>query len=369
MHGVAVVERDVAGARLELGAPRRAGVARIDGRAALVPGARQEAKLARLGGGGRQVGRDDQHRAHHRVAAHPAVPVPRDVGEALGHVRVLVDDAHAFLGAALAAVLEGDVGELLEGDDARVARDRAQPRPGPGAGHAAQDLLARRVLAPPRELVALARLAAQLHGLPEEGLDLVGAEDVAHQQVARGAQEVRHVVAVVRERERRFRVERGAVAVREGHVLGVVDRATAEEAAQRRLPLHPQDRLAARAARAPAVEEARRGVELVHHVLPDLVGELDHRVRVVVALHQLDPPVRRAVRPGTALVDPEGEAAQPCGGPGGSCAPSVRQEPRQRLAVVGVEVERGEGRHALSRVPVASIRPRAQVSKTLGVVT
>ena len=91
---------------------------------------------------------------------------------------------------------------------------------------------------------------------------------------------------------------------------GVEDRAAVEHRAQPGLPAHEAHGVAAHAAHAARVEQARRAVEIVHHVRPVLGRDLDHGTRVGVALDHVDAARTRQVGEGLALGQPEGEAAE-----------------------------------------------------------
>ena len=246
------------------------------------------------------------------MTAHPAVAMPGQIAEALAQLRMLPDDRDPFFVAAALRCSRGSSARSLSARIRGIGGERAQPGLGRGARHATQDRFAFRVLPPPGELVARHRLGAQQLGFREEARDLLGGEHAAHEEVAGGSQEMRHVLALVAGGEALRRVQRRAEAVAELRMLRVVDRAAGEHRPQRRLPGEPADGVAAAALRAPAVEQPRRGIQLVDDVLPDLGRELDHGVGPLVARHHVD--VRFAAREvgvGRTVGQPEGEAAEP----------------------------------------------------------
>ena len=271
-----------------------------------------------------------------RVATHAAIAVPREVGEPFLHAGRF----HSTVTPSLSVLRLADTATGARSDRARTRGspcERAQARARRGAQHAAQHRVAVHVTAPPRHLVALACLVAQHVGVFEETGDLVGGEHLAHEHVPAGGEEVADVVgarADVGHGERRGRVQPVQVdAVRVVHGATVVHRA------ERRLPAHEPERVAADDLDPAAVQQAGRGIEVAGQPAPRFVVECDDRLRGVFAHDDLDRVVGRHVGE-RARRRANRERPDLAGVAGGERSVAGDEPPGKDLAMEAIELDR-----------------------------
>ena len=137
---------------------------------------------------------DGEHgrRAVDGVAAHAAVAMPRQVGEALGHVGALPQDRHPVHGLRVVGDFRRQV--LVRGlDDAtdpRVVSQSPQARAAGRSQHTSQHLGPPGVPSPPGGHVARPSLVGQHRGIGQHPGHLIGVEGPADPQVASCSQEV-----------------------------------------------------------------------------------------------------------------------------------------------------------------------------------
>ena len=280
MQHVTEVHGDVAGV----------GVDRDDGLCGFVAGpqrvrraevrARDEVQLAGLGRGPVELDPDRDAGAQHRMTAEAAVAVPREVGQARRHLRVLDDDA-----VPVEAVGLRDEPVATEGAEAAQPGIVTQPadelRPLAHVDEPAAHLGPVGLRRPPRSPVVAPRLGPAALDLGDERRDLLGGEDAADVEEAVGLEELAHGGVAVVERERARQV--GARVA-----LELEDRAIRIQRAQRRLPALEPPEVTARHLDHPRVEEAEARAQLVGEVGEGLARQLDQRVGRGVGRPDLD---------------------------------------------------------------------------------
>src|SRR5262249_34867164 len=239
VHGVAVVERQVAGLRVERDAGEVPLLAPRDPVLAVAMRSGEELQLAIRGIRVVELDARLDERTHDGMTPDPVVDVPAEIAVALDDVRVL--DEHHRSAERIIAHAQIPPGQAREVPQARIVGQRLQHRRVPpqviDAGH---NLLAGAIDRPPREGIAGRGLRSHTLQLGAPALDLVGCEDVLEMDVSSRLEVVTHLALVFVGAEAAGEVERPASAILErAPDLRSIDRSARAQRLDRGLPALP----------------------------------------------------------------------------------------------------------------------------------